>query len=472
MPYGFTVKQLVQDVSGSLLQGDEDVVIKDFSTDSRYLNEGEMFIALVAERDGHEFIPMAVERGASALLVSDSKRSYPPGIPVILVEDTLFALGEIARHLLARHQIDVIAVTGSNGKTSTKGMLASIFSQVAPTLSNEGNYNNLIGVPWTIFRIQKKHRFAVLEMGMNAFGEISRLAEIAPPKVALITNVSTAHLEGLGSIEGVAQAKGELFQALPADGIAIINADDPLILQQAASLHCKKFFFSTQITASLPTKEIRHFVQLSFFRSLQERGFLFRVRTSETAPFEVRLPLVGRHQITNALGAIAVALAMKIPIKAIKKGLASIRPEGRRLRLVPLVNDGRLIDDSYNSNPNSCEVALRTLQDLSQGKDSIAILGDMLELGEHEIAQHEHIGQVAATSDLTALFTYGPRSKFLGQAASQVNPELKVMHFENIDELKKALGPYLGYDAWFLVKASRGMRLERISQFIEKKSGM
>ena len=462
------VKSILNDVDGVLLKGSKESKITSFSTDSRYLEEGALFIALVAERDGHSFIPVAVEKGASALLVSDEKYNYPDGVAVILVKDTLFALGEIAKAFIEKKHPKVIGITGSNGKTSTKEMLASILDQVAPTLRNEGNFNNLIGLPWTIFRLEEHHEYAVLEMGMNAFGEIARLAEIAKPQIGLITSVAPAHLEGLGSIEGVAKAKGELFQALSDDGVAIINADDPHIFAQSKLISSRKFYFSSMLPPSKNIPQDADFIALSSLNPLQEQGFRFVVQPSHAETFEVILPLVGRHQVSNALGAIATALVLGIPKSAIVQGLAHVKPEGRRLRLLTSSKGIHLLDDCYNSNPTSCLAALKTLQELSQNNDSIAVLGDMLELGKNEKQAHEEIGRFVATSGVNTLFAFGKLSKYIAKGASQATQKPQtIIHSLNINEIKEKLTPLLKKNSWILVKASRGMKLERISQLIE-----
>lgn len=467
MSYSCSLGEIATQTGGRVLQGDPQFCVQGVSNDSRNLTPGALFVALVAERDGHTFIDSACEAGAGALLVSDAGRAYPADIPVVLVEDTFRAMGDIAAAYRLACAPKVVGVTGSNGKTSTKEMIARILEEMGKTLYTDGNFNNLIGLPLTIFRMEPDHAYAVLEMGMNAPGEIARLTEIATPDVGVITCVAEAHLEGLGSIEGVARAKGELFDNMRPESTAIINADDPNIMKQSADVNCRRLFFSsTTPPAYVPEGGLR--VSLTSLESLGPDGFSFQVHLPETYPFSVTLPLIGRHQVGNALAAIAAAFSVGATPKAIQKGLAKVQPTGRRGRLITTQAGVSLLDDCYNSNPSSCAAGLHTLQELAGEHPSIAVLGDMLELGDGEAEAHARIGRLAAEIGIQHLFAFGPLSKHLARGALEApNSPKVVFHTQDVDALWNALQASLSPHAWILVKGSRGMRLERISQHIE-----
>lgn len=458
---------------GQVSESDSHILIHGVSTDSRSLPKGSLFVALVAARDGHAFVPSALQQGASAVLAERPLTEEETGgkhVPVVLVKDTLRALGDLASAWLSRHRshCKVVGITGSSGKTTAKEMLAAILQQVAPTHKTAGNFNNLIGLPLTIFGVDQEHQFAVLEMGMNAFGEIARMTEVARPDVGWITIVAPAHLEGVGSLDGVARAKGELFEGLGSQDTAVINADDPKVMERAASLTCRKVYYSTDPDAASRLPQDAHLVVLLQATPLGEDGFSVSAHHYDHGRISFRLPLVGRHQIGNALGAVAAAASLGASPEAIVAGFAQLQPEGRRLRVVHTTSQVHLIDDCYNSNPASKKAALQTLSDLAQSSPRIAVLGDMLELGQAEEEMHAMIGQAAAQHQLTALFAFGPRSKAMAQAAIQAGMAASdVYHFEEAEPMWEALQERLTAGTWVLVKGSRGMRLERISQHLE-----
>ncbi len=416
------VAEVAAATGGEVISGNPDVVVRGVATDSRELPQGSLFVALVAARDGHSFVPSAIQGGAAAVLVQRPLTEEERGnstLPIILVDDTLAALGDLASAWLSRHRshCKVVGITGSSGKTTGKEMLGAILQQTAPTLKTKGNFNNLIGLPLTLFGLETKHRYAVLEMGMNAFGEIARMTEIARPDVGWITLVAPAHLEGVGSIEGVAKAKGELFLGLGRNDTAIVNADDPQIMEKAKALTCAKIFYSTNADAASRLPQDAHSVVLLQATPLGEEGFSVSAHSYAHGRLSFRLPLVGRHQIGNALGAVAAASVLGAPAQAILSGLEQLQPEGRRLRVIHTDAGVHLIDDCYNSNPASKKAAIQTLIDLAQDAPSIAILGDMLELGEAETEMHKKIGELAAQQQITALFAFGPRAKAIAQGA-------------------------------------------------------
>lgn len=483
----FLMEQIALWTGGKLLQGDPQAAVTSVAFDSRKLQPSGLFVALKAERDGHSFIPAAIERGAAGLLISDAS-ACPADIPTIQVKDTLFALGELALHYVAAHPCQTIGITGSNGKTTCKEMVGQIMSRLGPICKTEGNFNNLIGLPMTLFGLSPDDKYAVLEMGMNAFGEIARLAEIAQPQVGLITTVAAAHLEGVGSIEGVARAKGELFAALSADQTAIINADNPHIMAQQKTLTCRRLFFTSQPHMKTSLPEHVPMVTLESCESLGIEGFALEVRRPVVGEdgvlisggryetFTCQLPLVGHHQVHNALASIATVTALGVPVDAIVDGLAGITPTGRRMRVAQAKGGTSLLDDCYNSNPNSARAALQTLRDLGKGCQRIAVLGDMLELGANAEVAHAALGRYALAMEVDALFAFGPLSAATAASAKSYGAqeqgltEDKVFHFGNVDDIDalwEALSGFLGPETWVLVKGSRGMRLERISERIE-----
>ncbi len=470
------VAEIAAATGGEVISGNPELVVRGVGTDSREIPQGALFVALVAARDGHTFVPSALQRGAVAVLaqrpLTEAERGETANLPVILVQDTLTALGDLASAWLSRHRshCKVVGITGSSGKTTGKEMLGAILQQVAPTLKTKGNLNNLIGLPLTLFGLEPKHRYAVLEMGMNAFGEIARMTEIARPDIGWITLVAPAHLEGVGSLDGVAKAKGELFLGLGGHDTAIVNADDPKIMEKSASLACAKVYYSTDADAASRLPQEARFVTLLQATPLGEEGFSVSVHSFGHGRLSFRLPLVGRHQIANALGAIAAAAVLGAPVQAIIAGLEQLQPEGRRLRVIHTDAGVHLIDDCYNSNPASKKAALQTLVDLAQDAPSIAILGDMLELGEAESEMHAMIGELVAKHAISAFFAFGPRAKGMAKSAlAHGMPAGKVHAFEeaSFEAMWDALRPLLVQGARVLVKGSRGMRLERISQRIE-----
>ncbi len=463
MSLRLTLEEVCSATEGSLLQGSPSALITGVSNDSRSIQTGSLFVALVAERDGHDFVPSALNNGASALLVQRPVKA-PADVAVIQVADTFRAMGDLAAYWRQRFSIPIIAVTGSNGKTSTKEILASLCQQHAPTLSTAGNFNNLLGLPLTLYRLGAEHHYAILEMGMNAPGEIARLAEIAKPQIGMITLVTAAHLEGLGTVENVAAAKGELFDALTDDDVAIVQADDPYVLALSKAVTCRKIYVTSRGVVLPPDAEV---IRGTKIQSLGSQGSQFCIEGGLWGSLEVQLPLLGRHQVDNALCAVAAAHLLGLPAEAVIQGMAAVQPAGRRSRLLTTEKGVHLLDDCYNSNPASACAGMETLLSLAEGKPTIAVLGDMLEMGAGELELHAEVGEYAAEQGIERLLGFGPRSKAMITAAQKAGLT-QAQHFEDIDALWNALQPHLQQDVHVLVKGSRGMRLERISRQIEE----
>jgi UDP-N-acetylmuramoyl-tripeptide--D-alanyl-D-alanine ligase len=445
------------------------------STDTRTLGPGALFVALRGEKfDAHDYLAEAASRGAAAAVVAEAylgrpstpaslRDAQPRGepseapdapLPLLAVPDTLAALGAIARFHRRRFRIPVVGVTGSNGKTTTREMIAAILGTRGAVLRNEGNLNNEVGVPLTLLGLGPEHRAAVVEMGMNHPGEIARLAAIAEPYVGVVTLAAPAHLAGLGTVDAVADAKAELYAAVPETGIVIANADDARMLKRAQTSGRRMLTFAAAAGR-------RGDVVVLEVTSQGEEGlrFVLGVGNREVA---VHIPaLVGAHNATNAAAAAAAAIALGCSDREIVEGLARVKPVGRRLRLDRLASGLRLVDDCYNANPASMSAAVKTLVALA-GADArpVAVLGDMLELGDHEVEAHRNLGAEAARAGVKLLALFGPRSRETAAAARAGG--VPVFHTEDVDELVRWTRANVTPADVLLVKGSRGMKLERL----------
>ena len=426
-----------------------DATIDDIVTDSRKVHFGTLFAALPGSQvDGHDFAGAAVQMGAAALLVS---RRLDIDIPQLLVEDVLQALGRIAAMLRQRIAPQaVIGITGSNGKTTVKEMVASILGRKGDVLATQGNYNNELGLPLSLFALEPRHRYAVMEMGASKPGDISYLCGIARPDVGLITNIGPAHLHGFGSEEGVARAKGELFASLPENGCAILNADETWIdLWRELNTAGRSLCFGTS-----PDCDIL----------LDEHGEAPRLRLPE-GEFELRLSLPGRHNLLNAAAAAAVAVSLGIDAATIQSGLEAVEAVPGRLNLLHTDAGWTVINDTYNSNPASLYAALRVLSEM-QGKAWL-VLGDMKELGEGSRKMHREVGEAAKVMGVRRLFATGEMSSAtvdsFGEGAE---------HFASREELTAALRKDLQPGVICLVKGSRSMGMEAVVEAIVGRNGM
>ncbi len=457
MTASFTREELVQ-ATGGRWTGTPPASVEGVSTDTRTLPPGSLFVALRGERfDGHAFLPEAAAKGAVAAVV-DERFDPTEGVPGpagrLVVDDTLAALGAIARLHRRRFQLPVVGVTGSNGKTTTREMIAAILATRGRVLKTEGNLNNEVGVPLTLFGLDASHSAAVVEMGMSHPGEIARLAAIALPQVGVVTLAAPAHLEGLGTVDAVADAKAELYQGLPPGGIAIANADDARMLKRAQASGRRLITFSA-------AKGRRGDVVVLELVSQGDDGLRFVLGVGNRE-LPVHIPgLVGGHNAANAAAAAAAAIALGCTDREISRGLATVRPVGRRLRLENLPSGVTLLDDCYNANPASMSAALATLAGLAApGRRAVAVLGDMLELGPFEAEAHRAVGAEAARSGVKALASFGPRSRGAAEAARAAG--LEAFHTEEIDALVRWTKATLQPGDVLLVKGSRGMKLERL----------
>ncbi|QSQ24042.1 UDP-N-acetylmuramoyl-tripeptide--D-alanyl-D-alanine ligase [Pyxidicoccus parkwayensis] len=448
----FNDDEVVQATGATRRGGPAPAAFSAVCTDTRALTPGCLFVALVGERfDAHAFVDQAAKGGAAAAVVAQGRTlpALPEGFPLYVVDDTLMALGALGRHHRQRFKIPLCAVGGSNGKTTTKEMVGAILATRGPALKTEGNLNNEVGVPLTLFRLEPQHVAAVIEVGMNRPGEIERLTRVVRPDAGVITVVQPEHLEGLGSIEGVAEAEGEMFRELGPASTVVVNIDDPLIPKQAARSNAKKLTFGRAEGAD---------VRLTGVETRGREGMVATVRYSGR-DWPVRLHFIGPHNAQNATAAFALALALGYSPEECVRGLEAARPYARRLNVVDGKGGVTVIDDCYNANPASMDAALETLGTLvPAGGRPVVVLGDMLELGPGELEEHERLGKrVPGHAKLAAFF--GPRSVKGWEAASMGN---SAAHFTEVEPLVAWLSPQLRAGDVVLVKASRGMRLERV----------
>lgn len=440
------LSEVAQCARGELVGGD--AAFDSVSIDTRTLKPGALFVALSGENfDGHDFVAEAAERGAVAALVS---RTLPVTIPQVVVSDALAALSAFAREWRRQFPIPVIGVTGSNGKTTTKELIGSILSRLAPTLITRGNLNNHIGVPLTLLGLRAEHRFAVIEMGANHQGEIAHLVSIAEPTIGIVTNAGAAHLEGFGSLQGVAMGKGEMFRGLPHDGVAVINADDAFLgLWRESCVANRILTFGFEQPADFMAHKV----------NARSDAAGFRIDFDLVTPMGTKhasLPLAGLHNLRNALGACAVAHAAGATLDDLVQGLAAMKTVAGRLELKSAINGAFLVDDSYNANPSSLKAGLDTLRSFAGSR--WLVLGEMRELGDSADALHAEVGRYAKEAGVQRLLAVGERSKFAVEAFGP-----GAQWFATLDELIDAVRASITSGTAVLIKGSRANKLEKVA---------
>jgi UDP-N-acetylmuramoyl-tripeptide--D-alanyl-D-alanine ligase len=473
----FTTAEILAATGGTLVQTGAWPTFCGVSTDSRTCQAGELFIPLSGERhDGHEFIPGALRRGARAVLVEKrilGKKSVGAGfkpaptaglnlaneITVIAVADALAALGDLARAWRGRFQVPVVAITGSCGKTTTKEMIAAVLARSFRVLKNRLNLNNLIGMPLTLLGLEGSHEAAVLEMGMNIFGEIRRLTHIASPTLGVLTNVHAAHTEGVGDVAGVARAKGELAAALDHGARLLFNADDPWLATVVEN------FPGATLSFGLGSGSVLRATGRQPLRGRGQRANLnFQGRSW---PLELAVP--GLHMLYNALAATAVGLSLGLAPQETAAALAAFQPIHRRSQVVDLASGAHLLNDCYNANPGSMAMALRTLRELRNRGRAAAALADMLELGDAAAAAHRELGRTAAGAGLDLLVVYG---NFRGEVAAGAREAgLSPQHIVEVSSRAQGaqvLKEFLQPGDWLLVKGSRSMHMEGLIAALEE----
>jgi UDP-N-acetylmuramoyl-tripeptide--D-alanyl-D-alanine ligase len=438
-----TLADLARTVGGELHGADAEFGA--VSIDTRRLAAGDLFMALPGSHaDGHDFVPAAAAAAAAGAVVS---RLISVALPQVLVPDVEVALTRAAAAWRGQFALPIIAVAGSNGKTTVKEMVAAILSRAGKCLATSGNLNNHLGVPLTLLRIEPAHRSAVVEIGANRAGEVAVLAALVNPRVGLITNAGAEHLEGFGSIEGVARAEGEMVAALGPDQIAVINADDPFAGLWKGMTRARVVTFGFAPGSSMRARDLAQRVDERGFAS----SFVIECRNG-TVPVE--LALAGRHNVQNALCAAAATLAVGCSLSQIAQGLADVLPVNGRLQSRRTAQGALLIDDSYNANPASTLAALEVMR-TAPGRRWM-VLGDMAELGEHAAASHRDIGAAAREHGIEKLYTFG------ALAALAADTFGRGERFTDIDALQRVLAAELQPEVCLLVKGSRVNRLERL----------
>jgi UDP-N-acetylmuramoyl-tripeptide--D-alanyl-D-alanine ligase len=427
------------------------------SIDSRSIKQNEIFFAIEGENfDGHSFVKNVFENGASLVIVNkkwyikNSKNFLDK--PLVVVDDTVKALGQLAACFRSKFHKPVIALTGSNGKTTTKEMIFSVLSEKYNVLRTEGNLNNHIGVPMMIFKMNEKYDIAILEMGTNHFGEIDYLCNIAQPDYGLITNVGHAHLEFFKDLNGVRKAKGELFNYLSKnDKIGFVNCNDKNIVKAAGKLKCRETYgFDGNFNYSSEFLEIKN--------KSDER---FRINYSENKSFIIELSIIGRHNIQNALAAAVIGLKFNVNPKKIQRALKSFKPSSKRMELEE-INGIQILNDCYNSNPDSVRAALEAMKNFSSAGSKIIILGDMLELGTQEESEHRKIGKMIKDYGFDKALFYGPLSKYTYKELT--NKITICEYYKDKKDLVKKLKEIVIKGDIILLKGSRGMKMETILQ--------
>jgi len=444
-----TLNELAQILNGEL--HGQSLTIDAVTTDTRQLTPGCLFVALKGERfDAHDFADKAKAGGAGALLVS---RKLDCDLPQLVVKDTRLAFGEIAAWVRQQVPTRVVALTGSSGKTSVKEMAAAILSECGNTLYTAGNLNNDIGVPMTLLRLTKAHQYAVIELGANHQGEIAWTVSLTRPEAALVNNLAAAHLEGFGSLAGVAKAKGEIFTGLPLDGVAIMNADNNDGLNWQSIIGGRKIWrFSPNAANSDFTANNVH---------VTSHGTTFTLQTP-TGNVEVLLPLPGRHNIANALAATALAMAVGAPLDAVKAGLAKLKAVPGRLFPIQLAENQLLLDDSYNANVGSMTAAAQVLSEMPGYR--VMVVGDMAELGDESEACHQQVGEAAKASGLDRVLSVGAQSKGISDASGVGE------HFNDKAALIARLKTLIAEQQiiTILVKGSRSAAMEEVVRALQE----
>ncbi|TYO95919.1 UDP-N-acetylmuramoyl-tripeptide--D-alanyl-D-alanine ligase [Desulfallas thermosapovorans DSM 6562] len=451
-----TVGEIYRAIGGRLLQGDEKTTVSRVCTDTRQIMPGDLFFALRGEKyDAHDFLNQAAAGGASALVVSRVVDVHTR-VPLIKVGDTLAGLQALAAYHRRQFAVPVVGITGSSGKTTTKDMVAAVLESSFKVLKTRGNYNNEIGLPLTLLEFSPEHGVAVVEMAMRGPGEINALCQIARPTCAIITNIGVAHLERLGSPENIARAKGEILDHIPADGFALLPGDSPLAREQARRCHGKVLFFGLEPGMDIYAADVRR----------DGAGNRFTVAMGGIKQ-EISLPLPGRHNVQNALAAFGAGILLGLTPEQAAAGLSRVTLSGMRLDIADTVINGgtiTIVNDAYNANPDSACAALQSLEEIAAGsRRTVAVLGDMLELGSGAVAGHRRVGTAAVRHRVAQLVTVGELSRETAEGARLAGgTQDGMVCCRNNEEALAVLQETLKPGDVVLVKGSRGMRMEEI----------
>ncbi|CAB5130658.1 UDP-N-acetylmuramoyl-tripeptide--D-alanyl-D-alanine ligase (EC [Olavius algarvensis associated proteobacterium Delta 3] len=458
-PWTWTGTNILEATGGTCVAGAPDAVFGSIETDSRAIPQDALFVAIRGEtHDGHRFVEEAVSAGVRGVVISEAELERFPvsdwavrGIFCVSVPDTMGALGQLATFIRRLSAIPVVAITGSNGKTSTREMIVSVMSRRYRTLFPERNFNNEVGVPLTLFRLRPDHQWAVLELGMNHFGEIARLTRMCDPDIGVITNIGPAHLEGVGSIEGVMAAKGELLDEMAADKRAVLNADDPRIRTLAERAVQKTLMYGWDKDADIRAETM----------ASTPNGMSFDLDLAGTR-VPIRLNTPGPFMVSNALAAAAVGYLAGLTPNEIREGLDAFRPVQGRLNVRNTAKGIHIIDDTYNANPASMAAAIETLQGASRAGRSVMVAGDMKELGNGAADLHRDIGLLCARSNITRLYAAGEFAEQVGAGAAEGGMPPEAIVTGSRTSIADDLVEWLEPGDWIVVKGSRAMGMEKV----------
>jgi UDP-N-acetylmuramoyl-tripeptide--D-alanyl-D-alanine ligase len=459
-----SVNEICQWTRGKLIINTWESKVTGVSTDTRTIKPGDLFVPIKGENfEGHNFLADAIANGASGVLIAEGREKLENCTQkyfAIQVPDTKRALGDLAKVYRTQFDLPLIAITGSNGKTTVKEMLASILSQRYTVLKNEGNLNNEIGLPLTLFQLEKQHQIAVVELGMSALGEIRRLAEISQPSIGIVTNVAEAHLEFFKSLDEIAMAKSELVESLNENHTVVLNADDERVMRFKNLTKAKVITFGIQHPADFQATAIS-FNQLKL-------GLEFELITPKGS-LKVFIPIIGTHQVYNALAAAAAVWSITPDVNLIVQGLAKAKPSKMRMELIK-VGGITIINDAYNANPKSMNAALETISQMKTTGRKFAVLGTMRELGEISVAAHLQVGTKVASLNLNYLITVGDLGQEIAIGAKQAGMKsTQVYEFESNQAAAELLASLVQSGDLILIKASRKIQLEDIVAYLQKK---
>ena len=455
----WTTTDIIKATKGKLLYGEADHNFSGISIDSRSITVNDIFVAIQGQvHDGHNFTEDVIRRGIRGFLIKKDKTGDFPnaewekrGLVCVAVNDTTIALGDLAAYNRRRSNVSVIAITGSNGKTTTKDMTAAVVSRRFNTLATSGNFNNEIGLPLTLLKLNHRHQWAVLELGMNKPGEIGRLGQICLPDVGVIINIGHAHLEGFDSVDGIMHAKGELLAKIKPGGTAVLNGDDPKILQLADKSSTDVLFYGLSENAAVRALAISEkSFGVSFTLSLP----------SEQISIDLNTP--GNFMVSNALAAASAGYLLGSTAEEIKAGLEDFKPVQGRMNILTTNNGIHIINDTYNANPGSMEAAITTLKSLKGRKRGVLVIGDMLELGKYAASMHKKVGSLAARSDITKLYVTGEFADTVAAGARDEDMDSRDIFRGTREEILKDLTDHVRPGDWVLVKGSRAMGMEKI----------
>ncbi|ASI80797.1 UDP-N-acetylmuramoyl-tripeptide--D-alanyl-D-alanine ligase [Bacillus cereus] len=446
------LKKLEKVVNGEGLQESFHLIeMHGVCIDSKNMKEGNLFVPIIRVKDGHEYVKEAMDNGAVASLWKKSYGTPPKGIPIIFVDDTLFALQQLAQFYRRELNVKVIGITGSNGKTTVKDIIGSTLSSTYRVHKTKGNFNSQIGLPLTILEMKRDTEFLILEMGMSEKGQIRNLSRIAQPDVAIITMIGQSHLETLGSREEIAKAKFEIIDGLNDDGLFLYNGDEPLLSQNINMLGIESKSFGGKYTNDLFPTNVQ----------LDEYGVHFKLNNTK---IQYDVPLHGKHNILNAIVGIAVGQFYKVPIEKIQEALQQINITQMRFQFLTAKTGFTIINDAWNASPSSMKAAIETLQKLNAYEKKIIVIGDMLELGKEAKTYHREIGKMLNEESIQYVFTYGALSEIVAEEARKNYHTGKVQSFDNKDEIAEEILKVITKKDVVLLKGSRGMALEEIVQ--------